>query len=153
MDIQVSSNFERLLFDALDSNDQEVSLLMQELKKKGSFKLNKKALTYIKSKFYAEKVTDEETRETIRAVYKKYNFIIDPHTATAVKAFENIDEKIDTVILATAHPYKFVETIEEIINVKLDSPIQTMFLGLKEKYDILDNDIDVIKKYIESKIK
>jgi len=153
MDIQVASNFERLLFDALDSNDQEVSLLMQELKKKGSFKLNKKALTYIKSKFYAEKVTDEETRETIRAVYKKYNFIIDPHTATAVKAFENIDEKIDTVILATAHPYKFVETIEEIINVKLDSPIQTMFLGLKEKYDILDNDIDVIKKYIESKIK
>ena len=153
MDIQVASNFERLLFDALDSDDKEVISLMEELKKKGSFTLNKEALGFIKEHFYAKKITDKETTETIETIYKKYNFIIDPHTATAVKAYEQIDKKIETVILATAHPYKFVETIESITNEKLEPPIQVLFLGPKEKYDILDCDINSVKKYIESKIK
>ena len=153
MDIQVASNFERLLFDALDSDDKEVISLMEELKKKGSFTLNKEALDFIKEHFYAKKITDKETTETIETIYKKYNFIIDPHTATAVKAYEQIDKKIETVILATAHPYKFVETIESITNEKLEPPIQVLFLGPKEKYDILDCDINSVKNYIESKIK
>ena len=153
MDIQVASNFERLLFDALDSDDKEVISLMEELKKKGSFTLNKEALGFIKEHFYAKKITDKETTETIETIYKKYNFIIDPHTATAVKAYEQIDKKIETVILATAHPYKFVETIESITNEKLEPPIQVLFLGPKEKYDILDCDINSVKNYIESKIK
>jgi threonine synthase len=152
MDIQIASNFERLLFDALDSNDEEVRLLMEELKEKKSFKLNKQALSFIKEHFYAEKITDKETIETIKTIYKKYNFIIDPHTATAVKAYEKIDQKIETVILATAHPYKFVETIESITNEKLEPPIQVLFLGPKERYDIIDCDINIVKKYIESKI-
>ena len=103
MDIQVASNFERLIFDSLDENDQEVSQLMEKLNKEGGFKLKKKALDYIQSKFYAEKVKDTETANCIKEIYKKYNFIVDPHTAIAIKAVEKIKDKTKTVCLATAH--------------------------------------------------
>ena len=153
MDIQVASNFERLIFDSLDENDQEVSQLMEKLNKEGGFKLKKKALDYIQSKFYAEKVKDTETANCIKEIYKKYNFIVDPHTAIAIKAVEKIKDKTKTVCLATAHPYKFLETVEKIIDDKLEVPIQCSFLGPIEKYDVLENNIDKIKKYILGKIK
>ena len=152
MDIQVASNFERLIFDSLDENDQEVSQLMEKLNKEGSFKLKKKSLDYIQSKFYAEKVKDTETANCIKEIYKKYNFIVDPHTAIAIKAVEKIKDKTKTVCLATAHPYKFVETVEEIIDDKLEVPIQCLFLGPNEKYDVLENNLDRIKKYIKEKV-
>ena len=152
MDIQVASNFERLIFDALKGNDKEVVSLMEELKKNGSFKLKKEALDYIQKSFRAVKVDDAETSETIEKIFKKYNFIVDPHTAIAIKAFEKNDDKTDTICLATAHPYKFVETVEKIIDIKMEIPIQGSFLGPEEKFEILENNIDIIKKYIENKI-
>ena len=152
MDIQVASNFERLIFDALKTNDKEVVSLMTELKKSGSFKLKKEALDYIQKRFSAVKVDDNETSKTIEKIFKKYNFIVDPHTAVAIKAFEKTDDKIKTVCLATAHPYKFVETVEKIIDTKMEIPIQGSFLGPEEKYEILENNIDTIKKYIENKV-
>ena len=152
MDIQVASNFERLIFDALNADDKEVISLMSQLKKNGSFKLKKEALDYIQKRFSAIKVDDAETSKTIEKIFKKYNFIIDPHTAVAIKAYEKNDDKIKTVCLATAHPYKFVETVEKIIDIKMEIPIQGSFLGPEEKYEILENNIDIIKKYIENKI-
>ena len=65
---------------------------------------------------------------------------------------EKIKDKTKTVCLATAHPYKFVETVEEIIDDKLEVPIQCLFLGPNEKYDVIENNIDKIKKYIKGKI-
>ena len=152
MDIQVASNFERLIFDALKTNDKEVVLLMAELKNHGSFKLKKEALDYIQKIFTAIKVDDTETSETIKKIFNKYNFIVDPHTAVAIKAFEKADDKTKTVCLATAHPYKFVETVEKIIDIKMEIPIQGSFLGSQEKYEILENNIGTIKEYIENKI-
>ena len=152
MDIQVASNFERLIFDALKTNDKEVVSLMAELKNHGSFKLKKEALDYIQKIFTAIKVDDTETSETIKKIFNKYNFIVDPHTAVAIKAFEKADDKTKTVCLATAHPYKFVETVEKIIDIKMEIPIQGSFLGSQEKYEILENNIGTIKEYIENKI-
>ena len=152
MDIQVASNFERLIFDALKTNDKEVVSLMAELKNHGSFKLKKEALDYIQKIFTAIKVDDTETSETIKKIFNKYNFIVDPHTAVAIKAFEKADDKTKTVCLATAHPYKFVETVEKIIDIKMEIPVQGSFLGPQEKYEILENNIGTIKEYIENKI-
>ena len=87
-----------------------------------------------------------------RMPFNKYNFIVDPHTAVAIKAFEKADDKTKTVCLATAHPYKFVETVEKIIDIKMEIPIQGSFLGPQEKYEILENNIGTIKEYIENKI-
>jgi threonine synthase len=152
MDIQVASNFERLIFDALNCDDNAVISLMNELKNNGNFKLKKETLDYIQRYFSAIKITDDETSETIKKIFKKYNFLVDPHTAIGIKAEEKINNKMRTVCLATAHPYKFVETVEKIVDTKMEIPVQGSFLGPKEKYVILENDMDTIKKFIESKL-
>tara|TARA_X000001036_G_scaffold432412_1_gene468290 strand:- start:767 stop:2158 length:1392 start_codon:yes stop_codon:yes gene_type:complete len=152
MDIQVASNFERLIFDALNCDDKAVISLMNELKDNGNFKLKKETLDYIQRYFSAIKITDDETSETIKKIFKKYNFLVDPHTAIGIRAEEKINNKVRTVCLATAHPYKFVETVEKIVDTKMEIPVQGSFLGPKEKYEILENDMDTIKKFIESKL-
>ena len=151
MDIQVASNFERLLFDATNSDHKEVKLLMSDLKVNGRFKLKPQYLKFIQESFIGIKVSDEETKEMVKKIYKKYNFIVDPHTAIAIKAFEKNKIEKKTICLATAHPYKFVETIEKIIGVKMQIPIQGSFLGPDEKYEVLDNDLEIIKNFIKKK--
>ena len=104
MDVQISSNFERLLFDVLNHDDKKVSNLMSKLLSEGSFKLNKEQIKTIKKDFFANKVTDKETLKIIKTFFEKYNFLIDPHTATAVGAAKNV--KGDFEIFLSS---KFVE--------------------------------------------
>ena len=152
MDIQISSNFERLLFDVLDSNDSKVVSLMDSLKSEGSFKLKKEEVDIIKKDFYAEKTNDEETKKTIKEVKKEHKFIIDPHTATAVQALKNIKDDSETVVLGTAHPYKFLETIKLATGEDIEAPAQVVnLLDKKERYDILENKTNLVKEYIFKK--
>ena len=153
MDIQVSSNFERLLFYILNKDDQKVDSLMKSLKDKGSFKLSKEEINEIKKDFKAEKISDSETLSIIQEVYKKEKFIIDPHTATAFGAINKIRELKDTVALGTAHPYKFLETVKKATGENVEAPHQLeKFMDKEEKFDIIENNNDKIKKYILSKI-
>ena len=153
MDIQVSSNFERLLFYILNKDDQKVGSLMKSLKDKGSFKLSKEEINEIKKDFKAEKISDSETLSIIQEVYKKEKFIIDPHTATAFGAINKIRELKDTVALGTAHPYKFLETVKKATGENVEAPHQLeKFMDKEEKFDIIENDNEKIKKYILSKI-
>ena len=153
MDIQVSSNFERLLFYILNEDDQKVASLMKDLKEKGSFKLNKEEINEIKKDFKAEKISDSETLSIIKEVYDKEKFIIDPHTATAFGAINKIKELKDTVALGTAHPYKFLETVKKATGENVEAPHQLeKFMDKEEKFDIIENNNDKIKKYILSKI-
>ena len=153
MDIQVSSNFERLLFYILNKDDQKVGSLMKSLKDKGSFKLSKEEINEIKKDFKAEKISDSETLSIIQEVYKKEKFIIDPHTATAFGAINKIRELKDTVALGTAHPYKFLETVKKATGENVEAPHQLeKFMDKEEKFDIIENNNDKIKKYILSKI-
>ena len=85
MDIQISSNFERLLFDIVNNSDVRVKNLMNELKIKGSFLLEKKELDEMKSFFEAEFINDTDTIRIIRDFFNNFGFILDPHTATAVQ--------------------------------------------------------------------
>ncbi len=153
MDIQVASNFERLLFDVLNGNDQKVSKSMKSLNKNGFFKLEKDELNKIKETFAAEKINDADTLRIIKDFFVNYGFILDPHTATAVGAAYKIRNNSKTVILGTAHPYKFLETIKLAIGKNVDPPKQFSDLTKKiEKFEIIDNKIDAIKKYIMEKI-
>ena len=86
MDIQVASNFERLLFYIVDENDDNVRSLMEELSSKGSFNLQKKEIEKMKKDFESIKITDEETQNIINKVFNDHQFIIDPHTATGFGA-------------------------------------------------------------------
>ena len=153
MDIQVASNFERLLFDILNSDDQKVSKLMKSLNETGFFKLEKDELKKVKENFAAEKINDADTLRIIKDFFINYGFILDPHTATAVGASYKIRNKSKTVVLGTAHPYKFLETIKLAIGKNIDPPKQFSDLTKKiEKFEIIDNKIDDIKKYIMEKI-
>ena len=153
MDVQISSNFERLLFDVLENDDKQVSNLMSKLSKEGSFKLDKEQMNIIKKDFYSKKISDKETLEIIKNFSEKHNFILDPHTATAVGASKEIKNDFETLILATAHPYKFLETIKMATSKKVDVPKQiSNILGKEEKYDILENKTLEIKNYILGKI-
>ena len=153
MDIQVSSNFERLLFDIVNNDDKKVLSLMNSLKSQGFFKLSKKEVENIKKDFSAFKISDEETLNIIKKFEKEYKFILDPHTATAVSASYKIKNNSDTIILGTAHPYKFLETIKEATGKEVKPPKQFLnILEKKENYDILDSDVSEIKKYILRKV-
>ena len=152
MDVQISSNFERLLFYVVKEDDKQVSLFMNDLKSKGSFLLNKEQIAFIKKDFSAKKINDKETIEIIKNFSKEYNFVIDPHTATAVGASKDIKDSSEILILGTAHPYKFLETIKMATSQKMDTPKQIAHLmDKKENYDILENNINDVKNYILGK--
>jgi len=153
MDIQVSSNFERLLFNIVGEDDKRVSLLMNELSSKGFFKLSREEVGIIKKDFCAEKINNKDTLSIIEEVEMKSNFILDPHTATAVGAAKKISNLSDTVVLGTAHPYKFLETVKMATGKDVQTPTQlSKIVDKKEKYDILENNISEIKNYILEKI-
>ena len=152
MDIQVASNFERLLFDVLNRDDQKVSKSMKSLNENGFFKLEKDELKKIRENFSAEKINDSDTLRIIKDFFINYGFILDPHTATAVGASYKVKNNSKTVVLGTAHPYKFLETIKLAIGKNVDPPKQFSDLSKKiEKFEIIGNKLEDIKKYIEKK--
>jgi len=152
MDVQIASNFERLLFDVVNQDDKKVLNLMSNLISKGSFILNPEEVNIIKKDFCAEKTSDKETLEIIKDFSDKYNFILDPHTATAVGAAKKINNGSEILILSTAHPYKFLETIKMATSKEIEIPSQlSNTLNKKEKYDILENNLTEVKNYILEK--
>ena len=153
MDIQVASNFERLLYYILDESDSKVGSLMNDLSSKSLFNLDKKEIDKIKKDFEAVKVTDEETVSIINEIYKEHQFIIDPHTATGVGAAKSFKNLGDIVVLGTAHPYKFNDTIKKATGKNLDTPKHLKLnIDKKETFDIIGNSNSEVKNYILGKI-
>ena len=153
MDIQVASNFERLLFYIVGEDSDKVKSMMNSLRDKGFFQLNENEVKEIKKDFIAVKVSDNETLSIIKEVHKKNQFILDPHTATAFGAIKKNNDISNLVALGTAHPYKFFETIKEATGKDVSPPKQVeKFLDKDEKFDILENNTSEIKKYILNKI-
>ena len=151
MDIQVSSNFERLLFNILNS-DKRVKQTMHSLKDKGYFKLDNKSKNKIKKDFAAFKTSNQDTKKIINAIFSKYKIFLDPHTATGFNAARQLKSNYPTVILGTAHPYKFIETMRNATGKIIKRPSNlSKSSSLKEKYDIIANNTNLIKKYILDK--
>ena len=114
MDIQVSSNFERLLFDACDRDAGAVRALMGSLAQSRRFTLSARALAQIRAVFSADRADEEEVSATMRAVRRETGHFVDPHTAVglAVAEKEQRDPALPMVVLSTAHPAKFPEAVE-----------------------------------------
>ena len=126
---------------------------MKDLNDNGFFKLEKDELKKIKENFSAEKINDADTLRIIKDFFINYGFILDPHTATAVGASYKVKNKSKTIVLGTAHPYKFLETIKLAIGKNVDPPKQFSDLMKKiEKFEIIDNKLENLKKYIIEKI-
>ena len=154
MDIQVASNFERLLYDIVGEDHTKVKLLMDKLKNEGGYSLNKKETAHIKNDFSASAISDKLIKETLKKIYDEHQALIDPHTATAFKSAEINSSGEEILILGTAHPCKFSNTVKEATGVepKIPESIKNI-LNKKESYATLDNNIDVIKNYVLESIK
>ncbi len=153
MDIQVASNFERLIFDINSDSSEKTIKLMKDLNELGEFKIEKSELKKIKDNFISESLSEEETKQIISETYKKHKILIDPHTAVGVGVTKKISLEGNTVVLATAHPYKFSDVVMEASSVKAELPdnLKNILVG-KENYDKLPKDLEKVKNYILDRI-
>ena len=124
MDIQVASNFERLLFDLLNNDAKVVGKLMNDLSKKGHFNLEKSILTLISKDFDSGMVTDKDTMTTINHFFNKRDITLCPHSAIGVRVAKDFVDTGETVVsLGTAHPAKFKETVEQALDTSISIPM------------------------------
>ena len=151
MDIQVSSNFERLLFYFL-KDSKKIRELFLDLDNKGSFKIENKILKEILKIFKSDKLNDKETITSISEIYKKYNIIIDPHTAVGFAVGKKtLNDSFKRIYLATAHYGKFLQTVKKATNQEIDYPQNLKKLLIKkEKYHNINNSIEELKNLIDS---
>jgi len=153
MDIQIASNFERLIFDVCSCNSNKTLQLMNDLNERGEFNLEKEELKKIKESFCSESLSDEETKSVIKEVYKNQKMLIDPHTAVAIGAVNKISLEGNTVILATAHPSKFSNVVMKETGIKPELPENLKnILDKKEKYEKLPQDLKKIQNYILERV-
>jgi len=149
MDIQVASNFERLIFDIFDCDSTKTLKLMNDLKKFGEFQIEKKYLKKINESFCSESLTEKETKLIIKKTYVDQKILVDPHTAVAIGVARKISLEGSTTILATAHPAKFPEVVKEETGIKPELPDNlNNILTKKEQCVKLPDDLKKIKEFI-----
>ncbi|MBC8339164.1 MAG: threonine synthase [Rhodospirillales bacterium] len=151
MDIQISSNFERLLFDLLDRDGDRVRAVMEEFRETGKFSVANKALETAQALFYGACFDDGATKQTIREVYEATGELLDPHSAVGLAAAraQRRDSRVPMIALATAHPAKFPDAVQDATGVRPTLPDR--MAGLmegEERCDVLANDFEAVRAYV-----
>ena len=152
MDIMVSSNFERLLFDLHGRNGAAVAGLMDTFKKTGNFSVEEDRWTEARRLFDSLAVDDAQTCETIAQVFAETGEVLDPHTAIGVKAARECRRSLDIpmVILGTAHPVKFPDAVEKAgVGKALELPAHLSDLfEREERYTVLANELKAVQAFV-----
>jgi len=151
MDIQVSSNFERALFDVYDREGAAVAQLMAELAGKGAFTLSQGAIDRLRLEFDSGDCSEEETSAAIATVHKMTGEVVCPHTAVGIKvaADKRISGQVPMVTLATAHPAKFPDAVEAACGIRPDLPPRMADLFERdERVSRVANDLHAIEAEI-----
>ena len=150
MDIQVSSNFERLINFYLKGNNKKLKNLYSSLEKSGKFKISKSLLKEVLCDFYGGKVNNKTTENVIKTIYNEHNIVVDPHTAVGIKVGREYNIKNDKIIfLATAHYAKFLETVKKSINKDLVLPADLKnLMNKKEIYNIINDDTNELESFL-----
>lgn len=160
MNIQVSSNFERLLFDAHKNVKQEEKLpeMMREFERTGKLQVSDDVLKNIQKEFTAFSADDEITKKTIKEFFGKTGEILDPHSAIGVYAGEEFIKSKNhdgefIVTLATAHPAKFPDAVVDAgaPNPALPNFLKNIF-NEKERFEILDNNLEAVRNFISQRV-
>ena len=151
MDIQVSSNFERLLFDLLDRRGGPVAELMATFKKGGRFELDGDALKRARELFDGARLDDEETKKAIARIHSQTGILVDPHSAVGIMAgrARRRDTAIPMVAIATAHPAKFPDAVEAASGIRPALPPALADLYQRpERCRVLANELGQVRAYI-----
>ena len=151
MDIQLASNFERLIYYVNNSDSTKTAEIMKKVKK-NSYKIEKNNLDIIQKDFLSESCNEQETLDIIKKNYEENNIILDPHTAVGVGAAKKLSFN-DCVVLSTAHPCKFPDATNNAINKheKLPKELQHV-LDKKENFQMLNKNVDDVKDFVKGKI-
>ena len=153
MDIQVSSNFERLLFEASKRDAASVRRLMESLRQSGRFVLPDAMLAAIREEFDAGRADETETAAAIRAAWREAGDLVDPHTAVALAVADRdtSDSRLPNIVLSTAHPAKFPDAVEAACGVRPQLPAWLDGLMTKpEQVRIAGNDQAEVEKFVLS---
>ena len=154
MDIQVASNFERLIYDLNNKDANLTSEIMKTIKKDKAYIINEITLQKINSDFLSASLSEDEIIKTISDVYKKNKLILDPHTAIGFAAFDRVSLEGNNIVLATAHPSKFPDAINKALDMSAELPKELQYvLSEKENYDIIENNLTSIKNHITERVK
>ncbi|MBB3608586.1 threonine synthase [Rhizobium sp. BK602] len=150
MDIQISSNFERLLFEAYGRDATKVRAAMESLKQSNGFSIGEDALKAIKKDFRAGRASEKQVVATIRKTLADTGYLIDPHTAIGVFVAEKNQKPTSPMVtLATAHPAKFPAAVKSASGI--DPALPTWLAGLmnrEERFDILDPELKAVEAFI-----
>ncbi|SIP97104.1 threonine synthase [Rhizobium sp. RU35A] len=150
MDIQISSNFERLLFEAYGREPAAVRSAMSGLRQSGAFEIQPEALKAIRREFRAGRATQKQVAQTIRATLAETGYLLDPHTATGVfVAAKNARTASPMVTLATAHPAKFPASVESACGIHPSLPSWLAdLMNREERYDLLEPELKAVETFI-----
>jgi threonine synthase len=154
MDIQVSSNFERLVFEALDHDGAATAGLYAQFAQSGSFDLPPRALASMRETFSGAAVSDDATRAAMRMAHQETGEVLCPHTAVGYAALKSAPAPFanPVVLLATAHPAKFPETVEDVLGVKPALPAHAAdLLDRAERIDPITDDTARLKALIKER--
>ncbi|MCO6386086.1 threonine synthase [Aliihoeflea sp. 40Bstr573] len=152
MDIQISSNFERLLFEAAGRDAASVRRYMESLKQSGAFTIDAGPLEAMRAEFSAGRSSVDETAKTIRQTLEKSGYLADPHTAIAIKVARDFEEDpaVPMIVLSTAHPAKFPDAVQAASGI---DPALPVWLGdlmaRREKFDVLPSDLKMLEDHID----
>ncbi len=156
MDIQISSNFERLLFGALGQDGDAVARLLEQLKQSRAYEVPAETHAEILKRFVGRRLDDAGTTRVMRDVYAETGRLIDPHTAVGVHAARTaqIDPAIPRLTMATAHPAKFPDAVEAATGVRpaLPPALADLF-NRTERFTTLDSNLDTIKSFVRENIR
>jgi threonine synthase len=150
MDIQVSSNLERLLFDLLDRDGDATAELLAEFRRTGRAEMPPAVMARLGDGWWAGTADEGLTRATIAGMHERAGITVDPHTAVGLAVSEaRVDPGVPMVCLATAHPAKFPDAVEEATGERpVLPPHLADLLDRPERYDTLANDLDAVRAYV-----
>ncbi|OQY20145.1 MAG: threonine synthase [Desulfobacteraceae bacterium 4572_35.1] len=150
MDIQIASNFERYLYYLLDEDSDSLTALMESFSSSNSLQFDQQLQARVNQDFTSLTVDTKGTLEQISSFYADTEYILDPHTAVGVKAgIELSDPDIPVVCLATAHPAKFAEAVNQAIGTNPERP--QSLIGIEQRphrCELIDADTPQIKEYL-----
>jgi threonine synthase len=152
MDIQISSNFERLLWEASGRDGDAVRSVLLALRADGRVDVPAEWHKAVLAEFDGARLDDDGTVDWIASTHANAELVVDPHTAVGLAAASrNADENIPMITLATADPAKFPDAVERAIGVRPELPAHLAEIMSKpERFDVMDNDLSQISDRLRS---
>ena len=150
MDIQVSSNLERRIFELLGNDGAAVASMMEQFRAEGTVELPTEFIPRLQEGWVGESLTDSETLDVIGAVFDGSGMVLDPHTAVGVGAARRRPDTMARLVMATAHPAKFPDAVEQATGVRPALPAHLADLFERdERYEVLPNDLAVVQAFVD----